>query len=327
MTLPDLFLGTTFLNQDFDLGDLGVILVLVLLEGLLSLDNALVLGLLAKRLPKEKQRAALTYGLVGAFVFRILAIALASFLLKWTWVKLLGGGYLVFIALKHLFWDAHGDDAPVVSADAEGEPEMVDPATGKPLSRSARELQIQDRLPPPVSAVDQIAGSSDVRDSSPDAAPSSAGAPSPKGGANFWWTVFVIELTDIAFAIDSILAAIAFVGHPPGWNPDTQIHPKLWVVIAGGMLGILLMRIAAVIFIRLLEKFPRFELAAYLLVSVIGGKLLIDWWYNSAHEHVVDFHSPTSPWFWGFWITMLVCLLIGFIPKTRKSPPPQLVEH
>src|SRR5687768_18297089 len=64
-----------------------------------TLFRSLVLGLLAKRLPKHQQAKALTYGLVGAFVFRFLAIFTASFLLRWTFVKFLGGAYLVYIAV------------------------------------------------------------------------------------------------------------------------------------------------------------------------------------------------------------------------------------
>ena len=81
--------------------------------------------------------------------------------------------------------------------------------------------------------------------------------------APFWPTVAVIEFTDIAFAVDSILAAIALVGPPPPDDDPTQrTHPKLWVVVTGGMLGVILMRFAAVLFIRLLDRFPRFETSA-----------------------------------------------------------------
>src|SRR5690606_32105329 len=100
------------------------------------------------------------------------------------------------------------------------------------------------------------------------------------GLARFWPAVLVIELTDIAFAVDSILAAIAMVGPPPQGTPPDAIHPKLWVVILGGLLGLVLMRIAARLFVRLLDRFPRFEISAYLLVIVIGLKLLGDWGAN-----------------------------------------------
>ena len=99
--LPSL-LGLTFFGQKAEAADIAIVLLLVLLEGVLSIDNALVLGLLAKRLPPESRKRALTYGLVGAFVFRILAICTASLLLRWTFVKFLGGAYLVYIAAKHM---------------------------------------------------------------------------------------------------------------------------------------------------------------------------------------------------------------------------------
>src|SRR4029450_4685284 len=84
------------LGQKFDATDIGIVLLLVVLEGVLSIDNALVLGLLAKRLPKHQQSKALWYGLVGAFVFRAIAIVTSTFLLKWTVFKLLGGAYLIY---------------------------------------------------------------------------------------------------------------------------------------------------------------------------------------------------------------------------------------
>ncbi len=138
--------------------------------------------------------------------------------------------------------------------------------------------------------------------------------------ASFWWTVLTIELTDIAFAVDSILAAIALVGAPPPGHPTGAPHPKLWLVITGGMLGVILMRVAAVMFIRLLTKFPRFEISAYLLVAVIGAKLLADWGFNSVdHPHRLDFHSFKRPEFWVFWVAMVVCFLSGFLPQKRRD--------
>src|SRR5215813_5040393 len=96
-------------GQTFDPHDLAIVGLLIVLEGVLSIDNALVLGLLAKRLPKRMQGKALTYGLVGAFVFRIIAIATASFLLRWTFAKFLGGAYLVYVAIKHFFFESKID--------------------------------------------------------------------------------------------------------------------------------------------------------------------------------------------------------------------------
>ncbi len=289
--------ATMFWGQTYSHHDLIVILLLVLLEGLLSIDNALVLGLLAKRVPKHLQGRALTYGLVGAFVFRIIAVATASYLLQWHIVKLIGGGYLIYIAVKHLFFESKEKAGTTLGADAEGEPQLRDTATGRALTDDQEMLEIKERVPVPI----------------PEQ--------SLRAGRSFWMTVLVIELTDIAFAVDSILAAIALVGAPPPDHPITAVHPKLWVVVIGGLLGIMLMRVAAAMFIRLLDRFPRFELSAYLLVIVIGLKLLADWGFNSAaHPHAVNFHDYSRPEFWIFWMSMLVALGVGFIPsRSAKS--------
>src|SRR3954465_7383550 len=128
-------------DQTFSYHDLLVVALLVVLEGALSIDNALVLGLLARRLPKPLQGHALTYGLVGAFVFRILAIATATYLLRWRIVKLLGGGYLIYVAVKHLFFESKDHSKEKVSVDASGNPILVDPNTGQPLSLEEAEAE------------------------------------------------------------------------------------------------------------------------------------------------------------------------------------------
>jgi YkoY family integral membrane protein len=243
------------LNQTFQPRDIFLVVVLVVLEGLLSIDNALVLGLLAGKLPGRLQTKALTYGLVGSFVFRILAVCAAAWLLKWRVVKLLGGGYLIYVAVKHFVFHAAAND-------------------------KAKEIDTKQNM-------------------------------------SFWSAVISIELTDIAFATDSILAGIALVGPAP--QGSVGFHPKLWVILVGGMIGVLLMRVAAMGFIRLLARFPRFETAAYLLVAVVGLKLLADWWINADHEQL-NFESPTTLAFWGFWTVMLLCAGVGFLPHKPKIP-------
>lgn len=286
--------AASYFGQTFQAQDMAVIGLLVILEGVLSIDNALVLGLLAKRLPADEQGRALTYGLVGAFVFRLLAIGTASFLLRWRFVKLLGGGYLVYIAVRHLFFESQEEVEEKLDVDERGNPQILDARTGEPITEEQEDLEIEERVPVHV----------------------------PRRQAHFWPTVFVIELTDIAFAVDSILAAIALVGSAPAGHPENAFHPKLWVVVTGGMLGVVLMRVAAVMFIKLLQKFPRFEVSAYLLVIVIGGKLLADWWFNSVeHPHRLDFHSWHRIEFWAFWLLMIGCFLIGFIPQKTDQRP------
>lgn len=273
-------------GQEIAYGDLAIIGLLVLLEGVLSIDNALVLGLLAKRLPPHQRARALSYGLIGAFVFRVIAIATASFLLQWTFVKFLGGFYLVFIAVKHLFFESHEEEEHKIVMDQEGNPSLVDAQTGSDLTSDQQDIEIRERVPVGVSLLNEESNDSNTpANTTPTTTTTSAAATSPiKSLAkmpSFWGTVLVIELTDIAFAVDSILAAMALAG---------SRQSKLWVVIAGGILGVVLMRFAAALFVRLLDRFPRFEVSAYLLVIIIGLKLLADWGFNS------DWSYQQSPW-------------------------------
>jgi len=289
MTIP--LAAIEFFGQKAEPHDLIIIALLVVLEGVLSIDNALVLGLLAKRVPKKLQRRALTYGLVGALIFRMAAIGAATFLLRWTFMKFLGGAYLIYVAVKHFFFEE--EDEHQAKSALEAEKYVADAATSGELP------------------TDEIKrGRKAVTATS----------------LSFWYTVVVIELTDIAFAIDSILAAIALVGQQR--PSDTGVHDKLWVVIVGGFIGVVVMRFAAILFIKLLEKFPRFEVSAYLLVLVIGGKLLADWGLNSKeHPHRVDFHDYRNPAFWIFWVLMVVCFCIGFLPKREKGRFPVIIRE
>ena len=74
----------------FEWSDVVTIGLLVLLEGLLSADNALVLAVLVLGLPKDQQKKALRYGILGAFFFRAVATLLAVYLIELSWVKLPG---------------------------------------------------------------------------------------------------------------------------------------------------------------------------------------------------------------------------------------------
>ena len=276
-------------GQTFSPHDTVVIALLILLEGVLSIDNALVLALLAKRLPKNQHARALTYGLAGAFVFRFIAIGTAAYLLRWRIVKLLGGGYLLWIAFRHLL--SKRSEHEHVTLDSDRTLTLVDETTGRELTEEETNQQLRARGPLPLPAA---------------------------AHAGFWTTVAVIEMTDIAFAIDSILAAIAVVGSAPAGHVGP--HPKLWVVMTGGILGVILMRVAAAMFIRLLERFPRFETSAYLLVVVIGAKLVVDWAANtSEHPHRIDFHDTGSAAFWTFWALMAVFIGMGFLPQRRRA--------
>ena len=89
--------------MNVQLADFLTIGLLVLLEGLLSADNALVLAVLVLGLPKRDQQKALRYGMGGAFAFRTVAVVLAIGLIKLAIVKLIGAAYLLYLSYSHFF--------------------------------------------------------------------------------------------------------------------------------------------------------------------------------------------------------------------------------
>lgn len=186
------------LEMTFHPPDLWVVATLVLLEGLLSADNALVLALLVRHLPDKQQQKALSLGMTLAFVLRGVGIALAGYLIRFWWLCGLGALYLIGLALKHF------------------------------LKRGG--------------AHDEEQGTS---------------------GASYRRTVVLVGFTDVIFAIDSILIAVALVNNPQ----------KLWVVYVGGILGLILLRLASGAFIRLLRQYPTLDDVAYALVAWAGVKL------------------------------------------------------
>lgn len=79
-----------------------VIFNLILIEGLLSVDNALGIAAMAAQLPKHQQKPALRWGLVGAYTFRGIALALVAWLMHNMWVKWFGAVYLIYLACEHV---------------------------------------------------------------------------------------------------------------------------------------------------------------------------------------------------------------------------------
>lgn len=78
-----------------------IIANLILIESLLSVDNAAVMASMVMDLPKEQRAKALRIGMVFAYIFRGLALIFASVLMSIWWLKLLGGAYLVFIGYEY----------------------------------------------------------------------------------------------------------------------------------------------------------------------------------------------------------------------------------
>ncbi|MBM7717565.1 YkoY family integral membrane protein [Bacillus oleivorans] len=96
--------------------------------------------------------------------------------------------------------------------------------------------------------------------------------------SGFWGTVFKVELADIAFAVDSILAAVALAMTLPNTNiPNIggMDGGKFLVIFAGGLIGLIIMRFAANFFVKLLHAKPGLEIAAFAIVGWVGVKLAV----------------------------------------------------
>lgn len=203
--------------MDFQAADLVTIALLVALEGLLSADNAMVLAVLVLGLPRQQQRKALRYGIVGAFAFRVAAILLAVYLIRVQFVMLIGAAYLLWLPYQHF---AGSEDA---------------------ASR---------RRPKP--------------------------ATSWLGMSPFWSTVAKVELTDIVFAIDSILVAVA-------------MSNKLWVIITGGILGVVAMRLVIGQLLLLVHRYPALVDGAFVIIAWVGIKLVLEYLHAAGY---VPFEIP-----------------------------------
>ncbi|WHX93060.1 TerC family protein [Peribacillus simplex] len=233
-----------------------VLIILIFLEGLLSADNALVLAIMSKHLPKEQQKKAINIGLLLAFIFRIGAIFIISYLFHVWQVQAIGAAYLIFISLKHLLKKDHGEKE------------------GK--------------------------------------------------GKSYRMTVAQIALADIAFAIDSILAAVALVIA----LPDTPVGDiggmdgaKFIVILLGAIAGLIVIRFAAEYFVKILTERPSLETAAMLIVGWVGVKLLM---HTLAHPavHIIPHDFVEGPiWNIIFWSVMLLIAIGGWFlsGKTVKN--------
>ncbi len=144
-----------------------------------------------------------------------------------------------------------------------------------------------------------------------------------KKQSGFWTTVFKVELADIAFAIDSILAAVALAMTLPNTNlPEIggMDGGKFLVILTGGLIGVIIMRFAANLFVKLLQSRPGLEIAAFAIVGWVGVKLAV---LTLGHEDVgilsYDFvHSGT--WKLIFYTVLLGIAAAGwFLSKEKKE--------
>ena len=178
-----------------------ILLVLVVLEAVLSADNAIALAAIAKSVKDPKsQQQALNIGLVGAYILRIALIFAATWVIKYWQFELLGAIYLLWLVFNYFLTSEDEDD-------------------------ETRTL----------------------------------------GFKSVWQVVPTIAITDLAFSLDSVTSAVAI-------TEDT------WLIVAGGTIGIVILRFLAGLFIRWLQEYTYLEDAGFITVGFVGIRLLLKVW-------------------------------------------------
>jgi len=149
-----------------------------------------------------------------------------------------------------------------------------------------------------------------------------------KKKSGFWGTVFKVELADIAFAVDSILAAVALAVTLPNTdlpNIGGLDGGKFLVIFAGGLIGLIIMRFAANFFVKLLHTRPGLEIAAFLIVGWVGVKLSV---YTLAHPELAvlpEGFAKSPEWKITFYAVLLLIAAGGwFLSKSKKEKISQL---
>lgn len=206
-----------------------IILSLVLIECLLSVDNAVVLAAQTQALPtKELREKSLFYGIWGAYIFRFLIIGIGTYLIHFWEIKVIGAGYLLFLTFQYFT---------------------------KTRVKHTRKL-----------------------------------ASDKKSHVSLFWAVVIqIEIMDIVFSIDSVLASLA-------------ISPNPVIVLIGGMIGIIAMRGIAELIMRLMRRIPELEPMAYALIALIAIKLFLS-------IPAIDIEIPAA----GFGIVVLLAVIITLV--------------
>lgn len=194
---------------------------LVIIEGLLSVDNAAVLATLVMDLPKEQRAKSLRYGIIGAYAFRGLALIFATVLIRFWFLKPLGGLYLLYLVYD---WYRGRQNADNGDDFISKEGNLIYRITVGWMGR-------------------------------------------------FWSTILLVEIMDMAFSIDNVFAAVAF-------------SKNIILIWTGVFIGILAMRFIAQAFVKLMEKYAFLETSAFIVIGVLGVKLLL-----SLYEHF----QPEAP--------------------------------
>jgi YkoY family integral membrane protein len=237
---------------------------LIVIESLLSVDNAAVLATMVMDLPKEQRSKALRYGIIGAYLFRGLCLLFAAFLVKIWWLKPLGGLYLLY-----LVWDWWKG-----KQTKEKEDDFIDKKKNWLYRMTVGSF------------------------------------------GNFWATVALVELMDLAFSIDNVFAAVAF-------------SKNIIIIWIGVFIGILAMRFVAQGFVKLMEKYTFLETCAFTVIGILGLKLIFSVYahfypcagisvFMEGNHGCLEANGQPIPeghsMVWGDIVTSILTVAIFFVP-------------
>ena len=114
----------------------------------------------------------------------------------------------------------------------------------------------------------------------------------------FWTTIAMVELTDAAFALDSTLVAVG-------------MSNQLWVVFSGVGLGILMVRYAAFLFVKLLQRSPEIEHIGFLMVGWVAVRLFSAGWEKMSAALLLRPYPEHLVPEWLFWTGVGILMAIG----------------
>lgn len=197
-----------------------VILGLIVIEGLLSVDNALAIAALARHLDEKKRKAAMNTGYLGAYGFRVIALLVAAWIIQHEWIKVVGAVYLVWLMCAHFAGQKE-------AAEDEGAAMQVPQQT-------------------------------------------------------FASAIVAISLLDLSLSVDNVVAAIAL-------SPD-----KLWPVYVGVTIGIISLRLVAGYAMKMIERYPVLEHAAFILIGYVGVLLMLETYLHVHFDKLIKFAGIIS---------------------------------
>jgi tellurite resistance protein TerC len=243
-------------------GTVSIVIQLIFLESVLSIDNAAVLGAMVSVLPNDKP---VPYPkplklFLYGFTNRVLGMQQMAALKVGLLGAYLGRGMMLIVAA----WVINNPFLKIVGA-------------AYLVKLAFEHLSVADEPGKQVSF---------------DRRRKAAGA--------FWMVVLNVELADLAFSLDNVVAAGALSSH-------------LWVVMLGVALGIIIMRFAAGIFTWLIKREPMLETAAYVVVLNIGVELLLAEFFGMHFEAWQKFIISAA--------TLILCIVYARVKSLHFLAP------